>query len=327
MRAEAPRNLEQGFIRVSSPATGFDELYMPNGLKSLNAVAVTLCLLLLLAGCGGRPGAADYPGAKWCPRSADGGMEKGRAGKQIDLVVLYTTEHPAVYARKLWRESASLSGHYIVTGKGKIWQMLSDSDAGWHAGNREFNLRSIAIAVEGYADSQNPQNPTKDPWQTTEELESLVRLISWLCERYGIPMDRAHIIGKNQVPGVRTESFPLSGPQYWGGAGNKSSPGASWDWGRLMEKLGRRPVWRSLSVVRNCPITTLPEAAAPVIVLASAGKELQAYDSCGGYWLVLVTEPGVPQPNLPSGRYHWDGWVDKRCVTELPTTVRRAGSQ
>jgi len=42
---------------------------------------------------------------------------------------------------------------------------------------------------------------------------------------------------------------------------------------------------------------------------------------------VLVTEPGVPQPNLPSGRYHWDGWIDKRCVTELSTTGRRAGSQ
>lgn len=301
---------------------------MLSGSKRFNAVAVALCLPLLLAGCGDKPGAADYPGAKWFPRLADGGFEKGRDGRKVGFIILYTTEHPADYARKYWRELDVLSGHYIVTGKGEVWQMLSDSDAGWHAGNREFNLRSIAIAVEGYADPQNPLNPTKDlSWQTAEELESLARLIRWLCERYGVPMDRAHIIGKNQVPGVRTEDFPFSGPQYWGGASNKSSPGAAWDWGRLMEKLGRRPVWRSLNVLSNCPITTLPEAAAPVILLASAGKELRAYDSCGGYWLVLVTEPGVPQPNLPSGRYHWDGWVDKRFVTELSTAGRRADSQ
>ena len=59
-----------------------------------------------------------------------------------------------------------------------------------------------------------------------------------------------------------------------------------------------------------------------MVLLASAGKELQAYDSCAGYWLVLVTEPGLPQPYLGSGRFHWDGWIDKRFVTELPGTNR-----
>ena len=84
------------------------------------ALVAALCLPLLLAGCGGKPGAPDYPRAKWCPRLADGGMEKGRAGRKIDLIVLYTTEHPADYARKLWRESGSFSGHFTSPGKGRF---------------------------------------------------------------------------------------------------------------------------------------------------------------------------------------------------------------
>jgi N-acetyl-anhydromuramyl-L-alanine amidase AmpD len=272
------------------------------------APLVVLLCAFTLAGCGRRPEGYGYPQAKWFSRTAQGGFEEGRQGRKLDLVILYTTEHAAEKASRLWRESESLSGHYIVTMEGEVWQFLRDADTGWHAGNREYNLRSIAVAVEGFADPTNSENPSKDTsWQTEEEFESLANLMKWLCQRHAIPIDRAHIIGKNQVPGVKTEAFPESGPQYWGGASNKSSPGAFWNWGRLMEKLGRPPVYRSLSVLTNCPITTLPETNAPVITVASVGKGLRAYDSHNGYWLVLVTNQSVPQPYLLSGRYHWDG--------------------
>jgi O-antigen ligase len=291
-------------------------------------LGAALCLPLVLASCGERPGVVDYPGARWFPRLADGGFSKGRGARKIDLVILYTTEHPADYAQKYWRESDSLSGHYIVTAEGEVWQFVRERDTAWHAGNREFNLRSVGIAVEGYADPGDAQNPSKGlSWPTGKEMESLARLLRSLSERYTIPIDRAHIIGKNQVPGVRTDAFPLSGPQFWGGASNKSSPGAYWDWGRLMEKLGREPVWRSLSVLTNCAIRTLPQAGAPTILCVSAGRELQAYDSYGGYWLVLVSGEELPQPYLPSGRYHWDGWIEKKFVNELSTADSDHGRQ
>jgi hypothetical protein len=85
-----------------------------------------------------------------------------------------------------------------------------------------------------------------------------------------------------------------------------------------MEKLGRKPVYRSLIVLTSCAVTTMPETNAPVITPVLAGKELKAYDNHNGYWLVLATDESVSQPYLPSGRYHWDGWVNESFVAETP---------
>jgi N-acetyl-anhydromuramyl-L-alanine amidase AmpD len=276
-----------------------------------------LCLLLALAACGchNSRDEADFPGAKWLGRSIKAGMTEGRENNQVGLLILYTTEHSAGRAAKLWRESESVSGHYIITKRGEVWQFLRDADTGWHAGNRDYNLRSIAIAVEGFADPENPENVAKDTsWQTNEELESLANLIKWLCERYQIPIDRSHIIGKNQVPGVQTDVFPSSGPGCWGGASGKTSPGATWNWNRLMEKLGRKPEWRALTALSDCAITTLPERNAPIIRIAQAGEQLRAYDSNNGYLLVLFTGTSLPQAHLSAGHYHWDGWIEERFV-------------
>ena len=280
------------------------------------AVAVAL----LLSGCHKTP-KADYATAKWFSRLPPDGYTPAREGRKIDLIILYTTEHAAERIRKLWCESPAVSGHYIVTENGEVWQCLKDSDGGWHAGNRDYNLRSIAVAVEGYADPGNPENLTKTtPWPTEQQLVAVANLMKWLCEQYAIPVDRAHIIGKNQFPGVKTEQYPESRPQYWGGASNKSAPGTNWNWCRLMEKLGRRPDYHSLIVMSNCVVTTMPAANSPVITPVMAGKELTAYDNCNGYWLVLMKDQSVAQPYLPVGRYHWDGWVDARCVTVLSGT-------
>jgi len=279
-------------------------------------IQLWVAVALAVAACDGPPRQRDFPEAAWHGRTGTGGFTHGRSGASINLIILYTTEHSAERALKLWRESESVSGHYVVSQQGKVWQVLRDADAGWHAGNREFNLRSIAIAVEGFADPLNPENPSRDStWQTNEQLEALAGLIQWLCVRYQIPVDRAHIIGKNQVPGVRTLEYSQSGPQYWGGAGNKCSPGATWNWGRLMEKLGRKPVYQSLVTETNCAVTTLPGSDAPILFVVKAGMQLEAYDRHTGYWLVFATQESLPQPYLPAGRYHWDGWVDERLVT------------
>ena len=52
---------------------------------------------------------------------------------------------------------------------------------------------------------------------------SSAQLAAYLCNKYGIPRDRSHIIGHNEVPD------PNKSGQY-GGVGHHTDPGSYWDW-------------------------------------------------------------------------------------------------
>jgi len=103
------------------------------------------------------------------------------------------------------------SAHYLVSQEGEIVQMVREKDIAWHAGNWEYNQRSIGIEHE---DEGNWDKPN---WTTEELYQASAALVRYLCDKYGIPKDRNHIIGHNEVPGV-----------------TKPCPGPYWDWGYFM---------------------------------------------------------------------------------------------
>ena len=63
---------------------------------------------------------------------------------------------------------------------------------------------------------------------TDKLYHSLARLTRYTAERYGIPLDREHIIGHDQVPGP-TQAFQAG--MHW-------DPGTYFDWARFMTLLG-----------------------------------------------------------------------------------------
>jgi len=103
------------------------------------------------------------------------------------------------------------SAHYLVSQEGEIVQMVREKDIAWHAGNWEYNQRSIGIEHE---DKGNWDKPN---WATEELYQASAALVRYLCDKYGIPKDRTHIIGHNEVPGV-----------------TKPCPGPYWDWDYFM---------------------------------------------------------------------------------------------
>ena len=103
------------------------------------------------------------------------------------------------------------SAHYLVSQEGGIVQMVREKDIAWHAGNWEYNQRSIGIEHE---DKGNWDKPN---WATEELYQASAALVRYLCDKYGIPKDRNHIIGHNEVPGV-----------------TKPCPGPYWDWDYFM---------------------------------------------------------------------------------------------
>ena len=56
---------------------------------------------------------------------------------------------------------------------------------------------------------------------------SSAQLAAYLCNKYGIPRDRTHLIGHNEVPD------PYD-PTSYGGATNHGDPGYNWNWYKYM---------------------------------------------------------------------------------------------
>ncbi len=93
---------------------------------------------------------------------------------------------------------------------GRIAQMIRELDVGFHAGNRDMNERSIGIEHEGFVD--RPQDFTAEMYAAS------ARLAADICARYGIPVDREHIIGHVEVEGT-----------------DHTDPGPHWDWDRYLK--------------------------------------------------------------------------------------------
>ena len=144
---------------------------------------------------------------------------------QIDYIVIHDTEGTWDGTINLVKDPTYLGWHYTVrSSDGHIDQHIQTKDVGWHAGNWDVNARSIGIEHEGFA----AQGAT---WYTESLYESSAALVRHLAHEYGVPLDRAHIIGHDQVPGI--DPAHVAG-MHW-------DPGPYWDWEHYMALL-RHPI-------------------------------------------------------------------------------------
>lgn len=154
----------------------------------------------------------------------------GRSGRTIDRVIIHTAQ--GSYAGTVsWFQNAQVqaSAHYVVSKTGLVTQMVKHADTAWHAGNWDYNLRSVGIEHEGYVDQ---------PSYLTEQMYAASAGITrFVCDTYGIPKDRQHVIGHNQVPDPDGSG--------WGGGGHHSDPCVTvdgrqcfWNWAHYMELVG-----------------------------------------------------------------------------------------
>jgi N-acetyl-anhydromuramyl-L-alanine amidase AmpD len=116
--------------------------------------------------------------------------------------------------------AARVSAHYVVDDS-KVVQCVPDLDVCWHTGNRAYNNRSIGIENSGFTHRDD---------MTEAHYQKLGALVGWLCKEHGIPLDRHHVIGHNEVP---NPDWPAHGPR-WGGSGGHEDPGPYFDWNKLM---------------------------------------------------------------------------------------------
>ncbi|MFD5185608.1 N-acetylmuramoyl-L-alanine amidase [Streptomyces sp. NPDC058372] len=156
-------------------------------------------------------GAVDYARAEWVAASEANWRRADRPDDfAVDRVIIHVVQGSYAVALKVFQDpSHRAATHYVVRKDGHVAQLIRELDVGYHAGNREYNERSVGIEHEGYVD--RPQDFTGPMY------ESSARLTADICLRHGIPVDRTHVIGHIEVPGA-----------------DHTDPGPHWDWDRYL---------------------------------------------------------------------------------------------
>ncbi|MEO3851931.1 N-acetylmuramoyl-L-alanine amidase [Streptomyces sp. B8F3] len=159
-----------------------------------------------------RPGELDYAAAGWAGASEANWRRADRpADYGIDRVVIHVTEGSYAVALKVFGDPGhGAATHYVIRAEdGHVAQTVRELDVAFHAGNREWNERSVGIEHEGFVD--RPETLTDVMYRSS------AKLTADICRRYGIPVDREHIVGHNEVPQA-----------------THTDPGPHWDWPRYM---------------------------------------------------------------------------------------------
>jgi len=127
----------------------------------------------------------------------------GRKGYKPEAIVIHIMDGTLVGTDAWFANSESqVSAHFGIGKNGEVHQYVKEEDTAWHAGridnpNWKFikpnnvnpNLYTIGIEHEGRSD---------DVW-TGAMKQASAELIREVCERWDIPIDRAHIIGHYQI--------------------------------------------------------------------------------------------------------------------------------
>jgi N-acetylmuramoyl-L-alanine amidase len=194
----------------------------PRRLLSFSLATVLATVVMLLGAATSDAATPDYPGASWVPASSANYSVADRTHDYpIDMIVIHDIEGTAASAISAFQDpSRQASAHYVVDYNGAITQMVQEKDIAWHAGNWDYNTRSIGIEHAGYACCN---------YYTTAEYDASAHLIASICSRYGVPMDRTHVIGHYQVPDPNN-------PGLYGGSDHHTDPGSYWNWTYYMSQ-------------------------------------------------------------------------------------------
>jgi len=184
----------------------------------MGRAAVTAAIALVCVLAFSTPAHAEapsyYPALEWVPANS-GNYDVGRAGQRVTAIVIHETDGSFTSALHWFQTPGSrTSAHYVVRAwDGAIAQTVAESDTAYHA--RSANRSTIGIEHEYW--------PRYGIWHTDAQYRASAKLTCAIARRYGIPIDREHIVGHKELPGA-----------------THSDPGPTWNWTYYM------------SLVRGC---------------------------------------------------------------------------
>ncbi|GII90486.1 amidase [Sinosporangium siamense] len=185
-------------------------------------------------------------------RKSYGNHDRLHEDRKIDYIVIHDTEGSFRGVPSMVNNPRYVSWHYTIRSEdGHVAQHVRTGDIAWHAGNWDINSRSIGIEHEGYL-------ARGGTWYTEAMYRASAKLVRHLADEHDIPLDRAHIIGHDNVPGITPDRV----------RGMHVDPGPYWDWARFFALL-------------DAPFTATGEEDATSVIIRPDFEHHQAqYTGC-----------------------------------------------
>jgi hypothetical protein len=216
-----PRRIEELGGRWAVPGVG----YGASVARAANAIATYLDGTPLTNG--------QDPRFLWTPDTLEFGYPKGirgRGGARIIYGIVHITEGTDSQG---WLVGGNGSSTHYLTWRNMTprAQHVSESDAAWTAGSRQYNLRGLNVEAE---------RRTNDPW-TDAEYAAFAETTYPIWQRNQIPLRRTDRNQSLAEPGLlgHADVPDPEAPGQWGGSTNHTDPGPRFDWNHYLAELHR----------------------------------------------------------------------------------------
>jgi len=164
---------------------------------------------------------AECPAGLECRFVAAAGYDRARRGVgQVRYLVLGSAGTPYEHAvARIADPRGFTSAHYLVRASdGQVTQLVRGADVAWFAASPAINAAAIGIGLDSVGGGALVR-------YSEATYTSVAALVKYLAATYKIPLDRQHVLGRDELPAAAGAVRPAN------------DPGARWDWGHLFTLL------------------------------------------------------------------------------------------
>lgn len=162
----------------------------------------------------------EYPGASFFAPAASSNFRRWTSSspRSVSTIVIHITDGREKITGPIGhfqKPGLQASAHYIVGRDGQVVQMVRHRDIAWHA----TTANSTSIGIEHCARSPKELGRDDPGLPVTQaQYQASAKLVRFLCQQLGVPIDRVHIKGHCEAAKTTHEDCP----------------NRIWDWGFYM---------------------------------------------------------------------------------------------
>jgi N-acetyl-anhydromuramyl-L-alanine amidase AmpD len=195
----------------------------------------------------------DNIGLNYVFKGSPNWSSRGTCG--VEAIVVHVTGPGSMAGMASWfnNPSSQVSAHFGIGKQGEVHQYVELGDAAWHAGILNRPNLSNPVIANWVASGVNPNRchvgielllggPAEPLVEYPAMQASLDKILLWLRDVSGVPLDRVHVIGHYEIDGVNRSTDPrccvdidrvLTGlapapVSVWGACDTSWSPGGCW---------------------------------------------------------------------------------------------------